>query len=85
MIVKAIEKLSGDLRPDTDANELGPLLKENKENFSLRQMTNLLQREVDSFTEKSLPAKIIRSKFPELKSLETFDWNFNPGIRRVKI
>ena len=83
--MKAVEKLLRDLRLGTAASELGPVLKESKENVSLGWITNLLQREVDSRCEKSLQSKIVRSKIPELKSLETFDWNFNPGISREKI
>jgi DNA replication protein DnaC len=82
--VKAVEKLLRDLRLVTAASELGSVLKESKENVSLGWITNLLQREVDSRCEKSLQAKIVRSRIPELKSLETFDWNFNPGIRGLR-
>ena len=85
MSVKSVEKLLRDLRLGTAASELGSVLKESKENVSLGWITNLLQREVDSRSEKALQSKIVRSKIPELKSLETFDWNFNPGISREKI
>lgn len=85
MSVKSVEKLLRDLRLGTAASELSALLKESKENVSLGWITNLLQRELDSRLERNLQAKIMRSKIPELKSLETFDWNFNPGISREKI
>lgn len=85
MSVKAVERLLRDLRLNTAANELGALLKESKENVSLGWITNLLQREIDSRSERSLQAKIVRSRIPELKSLEMFDWNFNNCISREKI
>ena len=85
MSVKSVEKLLRDLRLGTAANELSVLLKESKENVSLGWITNLLQREVDSRAERNLQSKILRSKIPELKSLENFDWNFNPGIIKDKI
>jgi DNA replication protein DnaC len=83
--VKSVEKLLRELRLGTAASELNSVLKESKENVSLGWITNLLQREVDSRIERNLQAKIMRSKIPELKSLESFDWNFNPGISREKI
>lgn len=85
MSVKAVEKLLRSLRLGTAANELDEVLKGSKENVSLGWITNLLQRELDSRSEKSLQSKILRSKIPELKSFETFDWNFNPGISKEKI
>lgn len=85
MSVKAVEKLLRTLRLGTAANELDGVLKQSKENVSLGWITNLLQQELDSRSEKSLQSKIIRSKIPELKSFETFDWNFNPGISKEKI
>ncbi len=85
MSVKAVETLLRNLRLSTAASELVPVLKESKENVSLGWITNLLQRELDSRSEKSLQSKIARSKIPELKSLETFDWNFNTQINKDRI
>lgn len=85
MSVKSVELLFRDLRLVTAASELTSVLKESKENVSLGWLNNLLQREVDARRERSLQSKIIRSKMPELKSLEEFDWGFNPEINRGRI
>ena len=44
-----------------------------------------MQREIDVRKEKFLINKIKRSKIPELKSLEGFDWNFNKSINKDKV
>lgn len=85
MSVKTVEELLRKLRLSTAANELGSVLSENKGNASLGWVMNLLQREIDSRAEKALQNKVVRSQIPELKSIEDFDWNFNPTINREKV
>ena len=85
MSVTTIESLFRTLRLSTAANELSTVLKESKSNASLSWLVNLLQREVDARKEKSTQGKIKRSGIPELKCLESFDWNFNKSINKDKI
>jgi DNA replication protein DnaC len=85
MSVKSVETLLKELRLVTAASELAVVLKESKENVSMGWITNLLQREVDARRERCLQAKIVRSRMPELKSLEEFNWEFNPEINRARI
>lgn len=85
MSVKSLETLMRDLRLKTAAEDLRELLKEYKSNVPLDWITDLLQREVDARKEKSLQNRIRRARFPAMKSLEHFDWNFNKAINKKKV
>lgn len=85
MGVKTVEGLLRELKLSTAANEINEVLSSSKANVSFSWITNLLQREVDSRKEKRLQSRIRRSKIPELKSLEQFDWKFNQSINKEKI
>lgn len=85
MSVATVESLLRTLRLSTAAEELSEILSESKSNASLGWVINLLQREIDVRKERSLQSKIRRSGIPELKSLESFDWKFNPSINQEKL
>lgn len=85
MSVASVESLLKTLKLTTAANELSEVLSESQSNVSLDWIVNLLQREVDSRKERYIHNKIKRSCIPELKSLENFDWKFNPTINKEKI
>lgn len=85
MSVQTVETLLRGLRMTTAAEELSDVLMEAKSNVSLSWLINLLQREVDARKERQLQTRIKRSNIPELKSVESFNWNFNPAISQVKI
>lgn len=85
MSAKTMEELLRKLRLVTAADELGLVLSENKSNVSLGWIINLLQREIDARAEKILQGKVSRSQMPEVKSIEDFDWRFNPNINKEKI
>lgn len=85
MGVKTVENLLRELRLTTAANELEDVLRESNDNATFGWISNLLQREIDVRLENRLKTRIRRSKLPELKSLESFDWSFNPSISRSRI
>lgn len=85
MSTSTVESLFRSLRLTTAANELSNVLSEANGNVSFGWIINLLQREIDVRKEKYLKNKIKKSRIPELKSLEGFDWNFNPSINKEKI
>lgn len=85
MSVASVEELLRKLRLTVAADELSVVLDEAKSNASLDWVVNLLQREIDVRAEKLLERRIKRSGIPELKSLESFDWGFNPSINKAKI
>ena len=80
-----IEKLLRDLKLPTAANSLGEILTATKDAVKLGWLANLLQREVDARKEKLLQSKIARSKMPDVKTFEGFDWDFNPSINRSRM
>lgn len=52
---------------------------------SLHWVSELLERELDARKERALQKRIERAQFPELATLEAFDWRFNPKIDKDKI
>lgn len=52
---------------------------------SLDWVSELLERELDARKERALQKRIERAQFPELATLEAFDWRFNPKIDKDKI
>jgi len=85
MGMKSVEKLLKELKLSTAANELEEVLRESSDNATFGWICNLLQREVDARAEKRLESRIRRSKIPELKNLECFDWKFNQAINKGRI
>jgi DNA replication protein DnaC len=85
MSQKTVESLLKQLRLTTAAAELNVVLSEEKSNAQLGWVVNLLQREVDNRKERFLQGQVKRSQMPELKSIEDFDWGFNPNINREKV
>jgi DNA replication protein DnaC len=48
-------------------------------------VVQLLERELDARRERALERRITFARFPELATLEAFDWDFNPEIDRERI
>ena len=85
MTTTALKSIMMDLKLGTAAEELSNVLSKHKSNVSLNWIIELLQRELDSKKEKSLQRRIKKAKFPAMKSMEQFDWQFNPNIPKTKI
>lgn len=83
--MKTLKKLLKDLKLSTAEKELEDVLRESSDNATFGWISNLLEREVDARRERQLQSKIKRSKMPELKSLENFNWEFNPTINKGRI
>ncbi|MBI4573260.1 MAG: ATP-binding protein [candidate division NC10 bacterium] len=69
----------------TAARELDEVLARNRSAASLDWVSELLEREIDTRRERALQRRIAQAEFPELKTLEAFNWAFNPKIDRTKI
>ncbi|MFQ5456664.1 MAG: IS21-like element helper ATPase IstB [Nitrospirota bacterium] len=69
----------------TAARELDQVLTKHKKAVSLSWISELLEREVDARAEAALIARIKRANFPEITTIETFDWSFNPDIKESQI
>jgi len=73
------------LKLHTAASELQEVLAEHKKAVSLSWISDLLEREIDFRRERGLMTRIKKANFPEITTLETFDWSFNPQIDENRI
>jgi DNA replication protein DnaC len=85
MDVETIRNQLKSLRLATAARELESVLTKQKKAVNLSWMADLLERELDSRRESALRTRIKAAKFPEVTSLETFDFAFNPEIDEESI
>lgn len=74
-----------ELKLCTAARELDAVLAEERKAVHLRWLSLVLEREIDARREKALSCRIKRAEFPEVTTLETFDWDFNPHVDKEKI
>jgi len=73
------------LKLRTASTELEQIVLKHKKAVSLNWISDLLEREIDSRKEKAIKSRIQKAEFPEITTLEAFDWQFNPKINRDKI
>ena len=73
------------LKLHTAVAELQEVLNQHKKAVSLSWISDLLEREIESRREKALVTRIKKANFPEITTLETFDWSFNPQIDEHRI
>ena len=85
MSVETLQSLLRTLKLSTSALELHEVLMVNKKAANLSWVIELLQREVDSRREGALQRRINQGNFKLMKSLEQFDWDFNPCIARASV
>lgn len=88
MNIETVRSQLKTLKLHTAAAELHEVLAQHKKAVSLSWISDLLEREIDSKREKALMTRIKKAHFPEITTLETFDWSFNPqidenGIRQI--
>ena len=85
MNVEGIRQQLKELKLRTAAGELETVLSRHKQAADLAWVADLLEREIDAREERAVQKRIERAEFPEVTSLETFDWKFNSKIDRSKI
>jgi DNA replication protein DnaC len=73
------------LRLSVAATELTEVLSKHKASVKLDWVADLFEREIDSRKERALQSRIKSARFPEITSLEGFDWQFNPCIDQDKV
>jgi DNA replication protein DnaC len=56
-----------------------------KKSIQTDWVVSLLERELDARRERALERRIAFARFPELATLESFDWEFNADIRQDEI
>lgn len=85
MNVETMKTQLSSLRLATAAQELEGVIDKQKKAVSLSWVSELLEREIDARKAKGLKKRLLAAKFPEITSLESFDFSFNPDIDEDKI
>jgi DNA replication protein DnaC len=73
------------LRLPTAARELEAVLSAQKKAVHMGWVADLLEHEIDARKEKGLKHRLKAAQFPEITTLEAFDFSFNPDIDEEKI
>jgi len=85
MNIETIKSQLKTLKLPTAMRELEAVIARHKQSVSLHWVSELLEREIDVRKERSLTKRIERASFPEIKTIESFDWKFNPKVDKNKI
>jgi DNA replication protein DnaC len=85
MALEVVKEQMRRLLLTTAANELEETLSKQKKAVSMGWLSELLEKELDSRRANSIAKRIKLAGFPEVTSLENFDWDFNEKISREKI
>jgi DNA replication protein DnaC len=73
------------LRLSHAARELEIILSKRKSRTDIQWLSELLEAELDARKQNATERRIKRADFPERRSLEQFNWQFNPKIPREKV
>lgn len=85
MSPEVLKSLFTSLRLPIAARELESVLSSQKKAVTLGWVADLLEREVDARRQNSLKQRLKSARFPEITTLEGFDFAFNPDIDEEKI
>jgi DNA replication protein DnaC len=85
MDIETVRTQLKSLRLATAARELDVVLTRQKKAVNLGWVADLLEREIDSRKENALKLRIKSARFPEIATLESFDFTFNPEINEDAI
>ncbi len=67
------------------SKELDEILIKSKKAIDLSWLSEVLEAELDYRNELSIQRRILNAQFPEQRSIEQFNWSFNPKIPQDKI
>ncbi len=85
MNIETIKEQFKKLKMNSSARELDEILRKNKKAVDLSWISEVLEAELDSRNEISIQRRIANAQFPELRSLEQFNWEFNSKIPKNEI
>ena len=85
MNIEVIKAQLRALRLSTSAKEIELLLTRYKKHPVIDIIGDMLVPELDARKERALVSRIKNAAFPEIATLEEFDWQFNPDIRKEVI
>ena len=73
------------LRLPTASSELENVLKRAKKSSDIKWLSELLTIELDARADNAIERRIKRANFPERRSFEQFDWDFNKKLPKEQI
>ena len=85
MSLETVKDLLTNLRLHTAARELSDVLAAQKRSVPLDWVEHLLSREWDVRRERAIEKRIKAADFPEVVTIEGFDWSFNPDLDEARI
>jgi DNA replication protein DnaC len=85
MNLETIKQQLKQVRLSHASREIDEVVEKHKKAVNIGWVTDLLEREIDARKENTIRLRIKKAGFPELTSLENFDWAFNPEIDEAKI
>lgn len=85
MSLETIKQHLINFRLFTAATELEAVMAAQKKSVPIDWLEDLLCREADVRKEKAILKRIRDAEFPEVTTLEHFDWSFNPDIDEARI
>ena len=85
MNLETIKQQLKQVRLSHASREIDEVVEKHKKAVNIGWVTDLLEREIDARRENTIRLRIKKAGFPELTSLENFDWAFNPDIDEAKI
>ncbi len=85
MTIETVREQLRSLRLTQAAIDIDEVVKKQKKSVDLEWLSSLLEMELDARKENTIRRRISRASFPEQRTLEQFNWNFNKKIPREKI
>ncbi len=85
MIIETIKDQLKQLRLPVASQEIETILQKRKKVADVQWLSELLEIELDARKDNATERRVKRASFPERRSLEQFDWNFNKKLPREKI
>jgi DNA replication protein DnaC len=85
MTLQVVKEQMRRLLLPTAAGALDDVLAKQKKAVSLSWLSELLEKEIDTRKINSTTKRIKLARFPEITSVEGFDWSFNEKIEREQI
>jgi len=85
MTIDVIREQLKNLRLPVASLELDSVLSKRKTKTDVQWLSELLEVELDARKDSAIERRIKRADFPERRSFDQFDWDFNKKIPREKI
>lgn len=85
MLIDTVRDQLKQLRLPVASAELDAIIQRRKKSTDVQWLSELLSAELDARKDNAVEKRIRRAGFPERRSLEQFNWDFNKKLPREKI